>query len=65
MRRFVLLIALSVAACDVSIDSGPAPAVAAAPGQGFSPTEASAAFRAVTSTVEPWQNANAGHAPKV
>ena len=53
MRRLVLLIALSVAACDVSVDSGPAPAVVAASGKGFTPAEASAAFRAVTSAVEP------------
>ncbi len=53
MRRLVLLIALSVAACDVSVDSGPAPAVVATSGKGFTPAEASAAFRAVTSAVEP------------
>lgn len=53
MRRFLLVMALSVAACDVTMDSGPAPAVAAAPGQGFSPAEAGLAFAEITRAVEP------------
>lgn len=53
MRRFLLLmIALMLAACDVTTVSAP-PAVSASRAQGLSPAEASAAFAAVTRDVEP------------
>ncbi len=53
MRRLLCLIVLTVAACDVTVDSGPAPDAGYVSGQGFSPAEASAAFSAVTGRVEP------------